>query len=102
MVAIPSNFPKNKKVQICVCSKIENMKYIYQCEFWNKENEKEKPTFESIFGDDISELVKVNKQFQINYNRREKYTLEVKMKKEEQLQPHVIHSSDPLSSLYRV
>jgi hypothetical protein len=40
---------------------------------------------------DISELVKVNKQFQINYNRREKYTLEVKMKKEEQLQPHVIH-----------
>ena len=81
MVAIPSNFPKNKKEEICVCSKIENMKHIYQCEFWNKENEKEKPTFESIFGDDISVLVKVNKQFQINYNRREKYTLEVKMKK---------------------
>ena len=100
MVAIPSNFPKNKKEEICVCSKIENMKHFYQCEFWNKENEKEKPTFESIFGDDISELVKVNKQFQINYNRREKYTLEVKMKKEEQLQPHVIHSSDPLSSLF--
>ena len=56
-----------KKEEICVCSKIENMKHIYQCEFLNKENEK--PTFESIFGDDISELVKVNKQFQINYNR---------------------------------
>jgi hypothetical protein len=100
MVAIPSNFPKNKKEEICVCQKIENMKHIYQCEFWNKENEKEKPIFESIFGDDISELVKVNKQFQINYNRREKYTLEVEMKSEEQLQPHVIQISDPLSSLF--
>ena len=99
VVAIPSNFNKNEGRNF-VCSKIENMKHIYQCEFWNKENEKEKPIFESIFGDDISALVKVNKQFQINYNRREKYTFEVKNKKEEQFQPHVIQISDPLSSLF--
>ena len=46
-----------------MCSKTENMKHIYQCEVWNTENENEIPTFESIFGEDISEVVKVNKQF---------------------------------------
>ena len=100
MIPIPSNFPKNQNEEVCECSKIENMKHIYQCEMWNKENENEIPIFENIFGDNISELVKVNKQFQINYNRRERYKLEVKKKKEEELQPHVIQISDPLSSLF--
>ena len=100
MIPIPSNFPKNQNEEVCECSKIENMKHIYQCEMWNKENENEIPIFENIFGDNILELVKVNKQFQINYNRRERYKLEVKKKKEEELQPHVIQISDPLSSLF--
>ena len=55
-----------------------------------------------MFGYDISGLVKVNKLFKINDNRREKYTFEVEKKKEEQFQPHVIQISDPLSSLFWV
>ena len=48
VVAIPSNF-NTKKEDIFVCSKIENMKQIHQFEFWNKENNKEKPTFRNAF-----------------------------------------------------
>ena len=97
MVPIPSNFPKIEKKEICVCGELENSKHIYQCKVWS-ENDNEKPTYENIFTDDISEQIQVNKEFQKNYQRREKYKLETKNK--EEIKPHVIQISDPLSSSF--
>ena len=73
------------------------MKHIYQCKLWNQENEMNKPNYEQIFSDNISEQVKVNKNFMMNYQVREKYEIERKEKKENQ--PHAIPTSDLLSSV---
>ena len=97
MVNIPLNFPNGKEVEECPCGQIEDMKHIYQCKLWNQENEMNKPNYEQIFSDNISEQVKVNKNFMMNYQVREKYENERKEKKENQ--PHAIPTSDPLSSV---
>ena len=75
MVIIPSNFPNGKEIEKCHCGQIEDMKHIYQCNLWNKENEMTKPKYEQIFSDNISEQVKVNKNFMMNYQAREKYDI---------------------------
>jgi hypothetical protein len=98
MVIIPSNFPNGKEVEKCPCGQIEDMKHIYQCKLWNNENEMNKPKYEQIFSDHISDQVKVNKNFMMNYQEREKYEIETKKKKEEN-QTHTIPTSDPLSSV---
>ena len=72
MVPIRSNFPKIEKKEICICVELENSNHIFRCKVWC-ENENEKPTYENIFTDDISEQIKVNKEFQKNYQIREKY-----------------------------
>ena len=82
MVIIPSNFPNGKEVEICPCGQIEEMKHIYQYKLWRKDKEMNKPKYEQIFSDNISEQVKVNKNFMMNYQAREKYDIETKKKKE--------------------
>ena len=72
--------------------------HIYSCKLWCKENVDYKPQYENIFSDNVSEQVKVNKHFIMNYKRREKYLIEMK-NEETEVQPHAILNCDPLSSL---
>ena len=98
MVYIPSNFPNGKNEEImCPCGQIETMNHIYSCKLWSKENVN--PQYELIFSDLISEQVKVNKKFNLNYQERENYQTKMKYEKTE-LQPHVIQYCDPLSSMF--
>ena len=101
MVTIPSNFPRGKEEheEICPCGQIENMKHIYLCKLWTTEIVTEKPKYENIFSDNVSEQVKVNKYFVMNYNTRERYILEKKNENKE-VKPHEILYCDPLSSLF--
>ena len=94
MVKIPSNFSKIKEK--CPCGQIENMEHIYTCKYWNSENEHEKIPFEKIFEDNILKQIEVSKTFFQNFEKRERF----KNEKETENSPHVIHNSDPLSSIF--
>ena len=48
MVMIPSNFSANISTDKCICSFEEDMKHIYECEYWNEENKNEKIPFEEV------------------------------------------------------
>ena len=91
MIDLPSNFPSGKKIEKCHCEQELNMKHLYICEFWcTEENEKISP-FENIFKENIPEQIKVSKQFQTNYHRRQTYN--------EEYQSNAIPSVDPLSCI---
>ena len=57
------------------------MNHIYSCKLWSKENVKNKPGYEMMFSDNISEQVKVNKIFNMNYQTRENYQTKMKNEK---------------------
>ena len=100
MVCIPSNFPNGKNEEImCPCGQTETMSHIYSCKLWNKQNVNNNPQYELIFSDNISEQVKVNKKFNMNYQTREKYLTKMKNEQTES-QPHAIQYCNPLSSMF--
>ena len=84
---------------MCPCGQTETMNHIYSFKLWSKENVKNKPEYEMIFSDNISEQVKVNKIFNMNYQTRENYQTKMKNEKTES-QPHAIQYCDPLSSMF--
>ena len=51
---------------MCPCGQIETTKHIYVCKLWSTENMNNHPQYEIIFSDDLSEQIKVNKQFNMN------------------------------------
>ena len=53
MVLIPSNCFAKQNVEICICVKVENMKHLYMCEYWNKGEISENSFHEDIFIDNI-------------------------------------------------
>ena len=53
----------------CACRDVEDMRHVYICTYWNIE--KEEIEYDSIFTDNISQIVKVYKRFQQNYQKRE-------------------------------
>ena len=75
------------------------MKNIYSGKLLTTESVTEKPKYENIFSDNVSEQVKVNKYFVMNYNTRKRYILENKNENKE-VKPHEILYCDPLSSLF--
>ena len=97
MVNISSNFSKGMKKEICPCGLEENMKHIYICKLWSKGNENHKPKYEIIFSDNVSEQIKMNKYFIMNYQEREEYEIK---NKEKETKPHaILTNSDPLYSV---
>ena len=97
MVNISSNFSKGMKKEICPCGLEENMKHIYICKLWSKGNENHKPKYEIIFSDNVSEKIKMNKYFIMNYQEREEYEIK---NKEKETKPHaILTNSDPLYSV---
>ena len=80
MIDIPSNFiSKERNNTKCICSKIEEMKHIYECEYLNEK----KPDIQ--YGT-ITEQKKVLKRFRNSIQSRDRY-------KETN---HVILHCDPL------
>jgi hypothetical protein len=61
---------QKSNVPLQILLKLKRKQFV--CKVWS-ENDNEKPTYENIFNDDISEQIKVNKKFQQNYQRTEKY-----------------------------
>ena len=70
-------------------------RHIYICKYWSDQSEHIQ--FNMIYTDDMPKLVKVYKQFEMNYKRREELKNNIENEKEKT--PHVIHQSDPLSSI---
>ena len=81
----------------CICSFEEDMKHIYECEYWNEENKNENIPFEEIFEDNIDKQVKVSQQFYLNFQIREKHMN--KQNYEDNEESHAILVKEPLSSL---
>ena len=72
---------------------------MYICTYWN--TEKEDIEYNMIYTDNISQLVKVFKRFEANYQKRENYISEsIEKKKNENISPHGIPYRDPLLSLF--
>ena len=92
MVMIPSNFSSNQNKEHCPCGIIENMKQVYECEFWNDEQKFKETPFEVIFNDNIEDQIKVSKKFYKHLQKRETY------KNEENHESHAIPLVEPLSS----
>ena len=59
---------------------------------------KNNPQFETIFSEEISEQVKVNKQFNLNYQRREKYETKLKNRITEQAGAELCQAGTSLAS----
>jgi hypothetical protein len=95
MLPISSNFPSSNEDQNCWCGEYENTKHIYICKYWCNESEKTK--FEMIYSDDMPQLSKVYKQYEMNLKVRENYKIEHE-KNSEDRNLHVIDISDPLYS----
>ena len=96
MVFIPSNFSAKQNVEICICGKVEDMKHLYICEYWNNGEISEKSLYEDIFSDNIKKQIQVNKQFMRNFEKREKF--KNKKNNSEIIEPHAILLKEPLSS----
>ena len=71
MIYLPENFPLKQKTTNCACGDLEDMRHVYTCTYWN--TEKEEIEYDRIFTDNISQLAKVYKRFQQNYQKKEKY-----------------------------
>ena len=95
MLPISANFPSSKEDKICWCGQNENTKHIYICKYWCNESETTK--FEMIYTDDMPQLSKVFKQYEIKLKLREDFKIEYEKNTEER-NLHVIDKSDPLFS----
>ena len=99
MIYLPENFPLKQKTTNCACGDVEDMRHVYICKYWN--TEKEEIEYDRIFTDNISQLAKVYKRFQQNYQKRENYISEnIEKKKSEKIALHGIPNRDPLVSLF--
>ena len=87
MIDIPSNFISKERNDIrCICTKIEEMKHIYECQYLNEK--KPEVQYEAIFNGTIFEQKKVLKRFKISIQNRNSY---------KEIKPnHVILHCDPL------
>ena len=99
MVSIPANFPLNQTNMNCACGDREDMRHVYSCTFWN--TEKEIIEYKIIFTDHVTKMAKVYERFRQNYQKREKYHIEIAEKKKqcEENTPHGILNWEPLFSL---
>ena len=73
MVMIPSNFSSNQNKEYCPCGIIEDMKHVYDCEFWNHEQKCKETPFEVIFNDNIEDQIKVSKKLYKHLQKRDTY-----------------------------
>ena len=88
MVEIHQNFPTSNRKELCECGGEETMKHIYLCEYLSENNETNKPNFEEIFEEKVTQQKEVNKIFQKKFQKRSKRT--------EESQTNAILSKDPL------
>ena len=95
MLPIAVNFPSKTIEKSCWCGKVEDTQHIYICRYWTDQSEK--TPFELIYKENMPKLVKVYKQFEINYKRRQEYENEIKDEQRKNL--HEIPQSDPLFSI---
>ena len=99
MLFLPANFPLKQKNMNCACGDVEDMRHVYLCTYWN--TEKEEIEYNMIYTYHISQLVKVYKRFEQNYQKREKYTIEsIEKMKSEKIALHGIPNRDPIFSLF--
>ena len=84
MVKIGNNFPGKIKSNTCPCGQFEDMKHIYTCKIYNKENENEQ--YEKIFEDNIIKQKIICERFRINIERKQNI----------ENNSHVIRKVDPL------
>ena len=69
MVNIENNFRSKMKTSTCPCGQIEDMKHIYICKIY--EREEENITYEKIYEDDLRKMKRLNERFQRNLEKRE-------------------------------
>ena len=69
MVNITANFSTNSETK-CECGQRENMKHIYECKIYNKENPEVE--FEKIYNGNLNEQKMVFRKFKQNMQKREK------------------------------
>ena len=87
MINIPSNFiAKEQNDNKCICNRIEDMKYTYECKNINKKSPE--VNFEQIYNGTIYEQKKILRRFEHN--------LEMRTKLKENETNHVILYCDPL------
>ena len=70
MKYIPANFPKPNEEYKCQCGDKEDMAHIYYCDLLSNGNYS-KLEFEKLYIGTLSEQVKIYKDFEKNYERRE-------------------------------
>ena len=99
MISLPVNFPQNKMEIKCVCGQREDMQHVYQCKYWN--TEQETTEYEMIYRDNVKQQVNVYKRFRSNYENRKTYLDENEnMKQKRNISPHGISLIDPLYTVY--
>ena len=70
MIKIPSNF-SSKCEEKCHCGEIENMKHIYECRIFNK-NENNVIPYEKVYNGNLRQKIEVYKKFKEIWMKREK------------------------------
>ena len=99
MISLPVNFPQNKMEIKCVCGQREDMQHVYQCKYWN--TEQETTEYEMVYRDNVKQQVNVYKRFISNYENRKTYLDENEnMKQKRNISPHGISLIDPLYTVY--
>ena len=102
MINIPANFHSKLKEEFrCNCGQFEDMKHIYSCKWLN--SVEPITEYEEIFSDDVNKQVKVYRRFEENFEKREEILNEngsEQTVKETKKSSHVIHTSDPLLSVF--
>ena len=69
MVNITANFSSNSETK-CECGQWEDMKHIYECKIYNKENPEVE--FEKIYNGNLNEQKMVFNKFKQNMQKRDK------------------------------
>jgi hypothetical protein len=102
MTNIPANFSSSKIHFKCVCGEKEDMNHIYECKMLN--GDEPEVEYNSIYKSKIDVIKVVHKRFEQNLEKREqimeKNESKIEQKEKEKLKPPVIHSSDPLYTVY--
>ena len=69
MTNINANY-SSKSEQLCICGKIENMKHIYECKLFNKEEIE--VNYNDIYESNLKDMKKIVNRFETNMEKREK------------------------------
>ena len=70
MLNIENNFRSKMKRSTCSCGQIEDMKHIYICKIY--EREEENITYEKIYEDDLRKMKRLNERF--HWKKDNKYS----------------------------